>query len=531
MLIGGNEFKLLSKVEQENIINSIKHYYFDTILCRDEICELLNIKMTVYKKIIHDNNWKRSKQRDYECQKRIKKIRYGYENPWQDVENIKQSYIKYFGVDNPQKSKKVKEKSKQTKLERYGDENYNNRNKAKETNLMRYGFDNPIKCSEVKEKIKQTNLKRYGVENSSQSKEIKEKIKQSNKERYGGKSWQYVDFSDETKAILKSKEAFIEFLESVEKNNRTVMNISKKLNIAYTTSAKYIHEYDCVNLITYDRSECENDICTYMKQFASKLLLNDRQVIVPLEIDIFVPEFNFGIEFNGDYWHSEIYKENNYHQDKSLKAKENGTFIYHIFEHEWNDERKQEIIKSQLRNLCHRNEIKIYARNCEIREISNVDLVRSFLNKNHLQGFRNSKIKLGLFYNNELVSLMTFGEPYLNKSNKYEWELYRFCNKLNTTVVGGFNKLITYFIAEYSPKSILTYSNFAKGSGSIYKNVGFECLELTKPNYVWWRKNNLADEIISRYQTQMKDEVNIMKSKGYARIFDCGNYKWVLNLL
>ena len=69
----------------------------------------------------------------------------------------------------------------------------------------------------------------------------------------------------------------------------------------------------------------------------------------------------------------------------------------------------------------------------------------------------------------------------------------------------------------------LMYSDFAKGNGYTYEKLGFKKLELTKPNYVWKNKN----EILSRYQTQMKDEIKIMKSKGYDRIFDCGSYKWL----
>ena len=238
---------------------------------------------------------------------------------------------------------------------------------------------------------------------------------------------------------------------------------------------------------------------------------------------------NLGIEFNGSWWHSNLYKETNYHQNKSLKAQEKGIFIYHIFEYEWNDERKRAIIESQLRNLCHKNENRIYARKCEIREIKDTKLVRNFLNTNHLQGFRNSSIKLGLFYNDELVSLITFGKPYLNKSNKYEWELYRFCNKLNTSVVGGFDKLFKYFIRTYKPQLILTYSDFAKGDGYTYEKMGFKNLGLTKPNYVWF--NNDTKEVLTRYQTQMKDETKIMEENNYIRIYDSGNNKWLYERL
>ena len=124
---------------------------------------------------------------------------------------------------------------------------------------------------------------------------------------------------------------------------------------------------------------------------------------------------------------------------------------------------------------------------------------------------------------------MTFGKPYLSKSNKYEWELYRFCNKLNTSVVGGFDKLFKYFIRNYNPKNILTYSDFAKGDGHTYEKMGFKKLELTTPNYVWW--NNDEQLLLSRYQTQMKDENIIMRDNNYVKIFDCGNNKYIWGTL
>ena len=86
-----------------------------------------------------------------------------------------------YGVKNPYQLEKVKEKMKKTKLERYGDENFNNLEKCKKTKLKKYGSENYVNI----EKMKQTNLEKYGVENVYQSKEIIKKCKQTCLERYG----------------------------------------------------------------------------------------------------------------------------------------------------------------------------------------------------------------------------------------------------------------------------------------------------------------------------------------------------------
>jgi hypothetical protein len=68
---------------------------------------------------------------------------------------------------------------------------------------------------------------------------------------------------------------------------------------------------------------------------------------------------------------------------------------------------KQEIIKAKLKALFGIEQTKIYARKCIIKEIS-TELKNDFLNQFHIQGEDKSKIKLGLFYQDELVAVMTF---------------------------------------------------------------------------------------------------------------------------
>ena len=104
-----------------------------------------------------------------------------YTSYMSNPENIKRIQEK-----RKQKIDEIKEKTKRTLLERYGDSHYNNRNKCRQTCLEKYGVDNPMSLDSVKDKIKETNIKRYGVEWSAQNKEINQKTINTQIKKYGG---------------------------------------------------------------------------------------------------------------------------------------------------------------------------------------------------------------------------------------------------------------------------------------------------------------------------------------------------------
>lgn len=79
------------------------------------------------------------------------------------------------------------------------------------------------------------------------------------------------------------------------------------------------------------------------------MVRNSRSIIWPYELDIYYPEKRIAIEFNGDYWHSEKFKDKDYHYNKFSICRENNILLVSIFETDWNN-RKEEII-SYLRDL------------------------------------------------------------------------------------------------------------------------------------------------------------------------------------
>lgn len=289
----------------------------------------------------------------------------------------------------------------------------------------------------------------------------------------------------------------------------------------------------CANNISYK----EQEVAAFVKSLSVDVITNSKSIIGNgKELDIYIPSKNLAIEYNGLYWHSDAYVSNDYHLVKTEKCKEKGVRLIHIFEDEWLT--KPEIVKSRLRNILGCNEVKIFARKCVVKELSNKE-VRSFLNGNHIQGHVNAKVSLGLFYNDELVSAMTFSSLRKNlgqTAKEDSYELLRFCNKLNTSVVGGASKLLSFFEKRFKPKMVISYADRRWSEGELYTSLGFEFEHLSQPNYFYVRGNQRENrfkyrksELVKQGHDPSKSERVIMGELGYVRIYDCGAMRFVKN--
>jgi len=255
------------------------------------------------------------------------------------------------------------------------------------------------------------------------------------------------------------------------------------------------------------------------------------------ELDIYIPDLKLAIEYNGLYWHNELYKSKIYHKEKTEMCEKNDIQLLHIWEDDLNY--RPDIIKSTLLNKLNKSN-KIYARKCILKEIKDNSIVRDFLFENHIQGFVGSNVKLGLYYNNELVSLMTFGKTRKHMGNtsiEGEYEMIRFCNKKVTSVIGGASKLLKYFIRNYNPHKIITYADRSYSKGNLYTKIGFTFEHDTEPNYYYVsrdvrksRFNYRKDVLVSEGYDSDKSEHEIMLERNIYRIYDAGHKKYILNL-
>lgn len=299
---------------------------------------------------------------------------------------------------------------------------------------------------------------------------------------------------------------------------RTVLNRLMDMNIPIKHPSDYEFCY----------SNAENVIVEFIKSLGDfNVIRHDRTILLGHELDIFIPDAKLAIEFNGTYWHSDIYKSKLYHQKKTLLCLSAGIRLIHIWEHLWIQ--KQMIYKSIIANaLSSRKAINLYARKCQVKTIKFADC-KKFIDANHIQGSITATIYFGLYHNHELIMIMSFSK------RKDIWEISRLCSDSKYRIVGGAKKLWAHFIKKFNPKTVFTFSDASIFSGNVYKELGFEYAGITAPGYVWVSNN----EILSRQKCQKhkllaqgfsgNSESEIMKSRGFHKIFDSGNHKFIWN--
>lgn len=489
--------------------------------------------------------------------------KYGTENPMQsDIvkEKLKQSNLKKYGVVCTLQEKNTKEKRKQTMLKKYGTEhalkNKTLKNKAEQTCLKNNGVENPFQSAKIKEKSKKTCLTKYGTEYANQATDVKNKIKNSMINRHGVPS-----YLESNEIITQKKERVLEkqhtFLNTQKENfeilsepkNRLVKIKCKKCGwvgetlvadpIFHRTNPEILRCYGCYPI---KKSHGELDILNFIKNLnITNIVTNTRTIIPPVELDIYLPDFNIAIEYDGIHWHSErLKKDKNYHLNKTIMCKEKNIQLIHVFENEWLE--KQEIVKSILCAKLGRLDKLCGARQTTIKTIT-ASLARKFLNKNHIQGYCNSSIKLGAFYNNNLISVITFAKPSIAKGRKDQksnnYELSRFCCLLNYYIPGMASKFLSYFKNNYLFNNLYTFADIRYSNGSFYGKLGFKQLKPSTPNYWYFRRGKTHLEYRFKYRKSELPkllpnfnpnltEYQNMLNNNYDRIWDCGNYKFTL---
>ena len=470
-----------------------------------------------------------------------------------DIELEKQHMIetmqKKYGVNNPMEVEEFKEKAKQSSIRKYGSwytQTDEYKEKVKKTSLQKYGTEHFLSNKTVIEKRKETCLNKYGVDNVSKSKEVKNKIKHRMQEKYG-----VINFSQTNIEHLDLWKEFLEnpsvYIDKYHNGSATIEELCNEIGVSISSIYNNL-DASSKSKIKRTISKMEYEVSSFIKSIKPEIRIieHSRNIIYPYEIDLYLSEYNLGIECNptethnstiGDIWTNEP-KPKNYHKMKTDMCKSHNVFLFHIFGYEWNH--KRSIIESILRNLLNANDEKIYARRCTIEDVD-FDESQEFLLKNHRQGPVVSSIRYGLYYKDELVSLMTFGKPRRTiGNNKEEYELLRFCSKTNTTVVGGASKLYKHFIETLNPNTVISYSDRSHTKGTIYTNLGFTLKSQSDANYLW--VDTKTDLALHRSQTQKKNlkklfnddkidlnktEKEIMIEHGFVQVFDSGTNLWI----
>lgn len=252
----------------------------------------------------------------------------------------------------------------------------------------------------------------------------------------------------------------------------------------------------------------------------TEIVKNSRIIIKPYELDLFIPEHNLAIEFNGLYWHCELHKPKTYHLDKRKLCESKGINLIQINADEWALHKPivRSIIKAKLKIF----DAQIHARKCEIRAVPQAEAV-AFLEANHLMQSSRGFKSVGLYFGGALVSLLTY------KKHKTGLDVARFCNKLNTLVFGGLSRLLAYVRRENpTAEYVQSFVDLRYGTGFSLEALGFKN-EGESLGWAWtdfkFTYNRLR--CVANMDSRGLTESEHAEELGWARIYDAGQRKWV----
>ena len=440
--------------------------------------------------------------------------------------NFSAGYKPYCSAKCAANSDETKQRRTNTNLLKYGCANVSQNTEIKTKKLHTYKSH----VEEIKEKVKSTNNQRYGCDWVTQSDEFKKKASQTCIEKYGvsnfaqsNKYKEKFNITKQTNIQYMIDNGYIPLQEInakfgtgwVQQNHHKVTTYKNKGYV----HINYLNEIEQYS--TRVNSSFQHEVFNFVN--SPNAIQNSRSIIKPYELDIYLPDKKLAIECDGIYWHSKATKE--YHLEKTKMCEQLGIRLIHITDWQWHNQ--TDIIKSIINSALNRYDRKIYARNCVIKEVSNKD-AKLFLDINHIQGGLNAKKHIGLYFNNELVQLISLGN---SRYKKNEYELYRMCTKLNTQVIGGFAKLL-----KTVKESIISYVDRSLFTGSGYLATGWTLLSETPPSYAYYKQNirlsrtqtqkHKLPNIITNYNPNISEKDNMLNN-GWSILYDCGTFKFM----
>ena len=447
------------------------------------------------------------------------------------------------GVENISQTREWRDKVAGTSMEKYGVAHFTQspevKAKAVATNIERYGVSNFAQTLAWYEKFTETSMANWGVPHPAQSKEVQEKKDATNIERYGALSYMQ---SDEYRNRMMEK--YFKMLdlygcelvgrpssESVTyRCSKCGQEMTEQIQLVKDRIAHEVTPCTCCHPKDAIVSLEESELCKFVESLGVKVDHYDRDFLGKYGADIVVESAKVIIEYDGVYWHSELYKDSGYHLEKKLLAEDKGYRLVHIFSDEWVYSRK--IVEARLRYLfgCPGME-KVYARDCEVKEIAPA-VYREFLDGNHIQGSVNSRWAYGLYHGERLVSVMTFG---MGRFDSGKVELLRFCSENGVSVPGAAGKLFRHFVDGHPEVGeILTYADMRWSVGdAFYTKLGFTLDSMSAPGYYIvdgdrrYNRMNYQRHKIAGPGDEGKTEHDITLERGLYRIYDCGQYKYV----
>ena len=266
--------------------------------------------------------------------------------------------------------------------------------------IARYGVDNPMKSKEVQAKAQQTMLERYNYRLPAMNKDIMQRIIEKSQATRVKAKREHLRKLGIDKDIVIGRHAHYKSDEAIKMMAGLIepdIDVLKQNYKNWRDKAKELG-------LDFGSSYPQQMVIDFLNCSGYKTLRNTRMIIKPLELDVYVEEFQTAIEVNGMYWHNYFHTQDKlYHLNKTLMCEERGVQLIHLFEHEILY--KWKIVKSEILTHLGRG-LRVDTSKCRVDIISNDD-AKAFYCDNSLPEcppLTDNIISYGAFYKDKLIA-------------------------------------------------------------------------------------------------------------------------------
>jgi len=440
-----------------------------------------------------------------------KKLGFKTPRPKDMAKRCSETYFEKTGYTNPMKNPEVVDRTLNTMNERYGGMGTSSKiiqNKCQETLLNKHGYKHPFQIHEIQEKSKQTSINNHGETSWTKSKEGKVRL---------SKIRLFTIWGDEESTKNRIESYGVKLVGGYNSYDNCIWECLKCHHQYEALWSVITNGYKCPECFPRKAgiSDGEIEVLNYVKSLFQEnfeILHGTRRIITPKELDVYIPSLNIAIEYNGLYHHRTMNgRDMFYHLNKTKSCENLGIRLLHFFEDEWYY--KQNIIKSTIFRILKLSDNQIDLNIDDIQIKPCIDYSK-FLNEYHILGDDNSNVSIGCYYQNELISIMSF----INTENN-DWILSRFASNPLYNILDIESELLNRFKQLYVWNSISSYSDLRFSHGNLLLNLGFEKIDEIEPQeYIISQTIRIPSSIVN------SDEILKQKYSNNDRIHDCGGH-------
>ena len=351
-------------------------------------------------------------------------------------------------------------------------------------------------------------MKKYGTMYSSQNETIKNKIKNTKRMQASNQIL--------NKLKLYNLEIMEPYVNSTVKHkfkclicNNTFIQIWNEIQKGYKCPTCYPRNIGI--------SQQEMEVASFIESLGYTIQTNNKSIIKPYELDIFIPSHNVAFEYNGTYWHSWPNQKNkNYHLDKTKKCEEINIRLFHIFEDEWLN--NPELIKRKIYNILNEQSITIRNVDFYIQEITKNEVIN---NINYHPLF--SSLMLALYVDGCPISILFFEKNKIEIQPYIEWKIIDFYCSFDYSdyYIDLFDNLINYFKINYDWDEILV--DIERGWPNLKCLNNFKLNYKSKPNFYFIDGNKRIPSHKYPNYSILEKETDYCIKNNLSIIYDCGN--------